>query len=505
MASLMRLVSETMPPRPSPGKMKTLLAWPIRRPSTGGKGLPVAMSARPSVQRTMSSGVASAMAVGFESGITIGRSVPDAISRTTSSEKVPATPVVPTRIVGRYRRIVVTRSSSTLSPSAIAASRGTAMGRFVSSRPVAVGVHQAARVGEQHGSRDRLHRHSHIGHLGAQQSSDADPRGTGADQQDPLRRHRSPEVAQGGEHAGQHDRRRALHVVVERRHPIPVPVEDAEGVVLLEVLPLDDAARPGLLHARHEGVDQRVVLGAAQPRLPMPDVERIGEELRVVGADVQADRKGEAGVDAAGARVERQLADRDGHPAGAEVTEPEDAFVVGHHDEPDVGVRAVAQDLRDPVAIVRRDPGAARAPEDVAELLAGAPDGRGVHDRQQLLQVLGQDPIEERRVPVLERGEADVLLERIVLPAQPLQLEGDLLLDGHDVVRQQAAQAERVALVRREGEVLGEQPVGEERRAAERDLRRASGGDRVVRRWQRAHRASRIRNRTWPPFAHPVA
>ena len=273
--------------------------------------------------------------------------------------------------------------------------------------------------------------------------------------------------------------------------------------MLLEVLPLDDAARPGLLHARHEGVDQRVVLGAAQPRLPVPDVERIGEEIRVVGADVKADRKGEAGIDAAGARVERQLADRDGHPAGAEVAQPEDAFVVGHHDEPDVGVRAVAQDLGDPIAIMRRDPGAARPPEDVAELLAGAPDGRGVHDRQQLLQVLGQDPIEERRVPVLERGKADVLLERIVLPAQPLQLERDLLLDGHDVVRQQAAQAERVALVRREGEVLGEQPVGEERGAAERDLRRASGGDRVVRRRQRAHRASRIRNGTWPPFEPP--
>ena len=51
------------------------------------------------------------------------------------------------------------------------------------------------------------------------------------------------------------------------------------------------------------------------------------------------------------------------------------------------------------------------------------PDGRRVDDRQQLLEVLGQDPVEERRVAVLERRQADVLLERIVLPAQPLELE----------------------------------------------------------------------------------
>jgi hypothetical protein len=101
MASVMRLVSETIAPSPSPGKMKTLFAWPIWRPPTGANGLPVAISARPSVQRTTSSGRASAIAVGFDSGMMSGRSAPAAIARTIGSEKVPATPVVPTMIVGR--------------------------------------------------------------------------------------------------------------------------------------------------------------------------------------------------------------------------------------------------------------------------------------------------------------------------------------------------------------------------------------------------------------------
>ena len=56
--------------------------------------------------------------------------------------------------------------------------------------------------------------------------------------------------------------------------------------------------------------------------------------------------------------------------------------------------------------------------------------------------MLGQDPVEQGRVAVLERGQADVPLEVVVLAPDVLDLEGDLLLDGQDPVGQQAAQAE---------------------------------------------------------------
>ena len=74
-----------MAPSPTPGKTNTLFAcptgrllWPI---STGGKGLPVATKALPSLQASTSAGVASELAVGLESGSTMGRSARAAISR----------------------------------------------------------------------------------------------------------------------------------------------------------------------------------------------------------------------------------------------------------------------------------------------------------------------------------------------------------------------------------------------------------------------------------------
>ena len=84
--------------------MNTLLAWAISRPTpfdtTDGNGEPVATRARPSVHARTSAGDASESEVGFESGRTIGRSVPAAAARMTASENAPAIPVVPTRIVG---------------------------------------------------------------------------------------------------------------------------------------------------------------------------------------------------------------------------------------------------------------------------------------------------------------------------------------------------------------------------------------------------------------------
>lgn len=70
------------------------------RGAPGSKGLPDAKMARPSVHLYASSAVHSALAVGLESGNTMGCSVCLAISRTTSSENTPRQAVSPSRMVG---------------------------------------------------------------------------------------------------------------------------------------------------------------------------------------------------------------------------------------------------------------------------------------------------------------------------------------------------------------------------------------------------------------------
>jgi molybdenum cofactor synthesis domain-containing protein len=56
--------------------------------------------------------------------------------------------------------------------------------------------------------------------------------------------------------------------------------------------------------------------------------------------------------------------------------------------------------------------------------------------------------------PKLERGEADVALERVLLSANLDQLHGDLLLEGQDRRGEEPVEAEEAALLTAEGRVL---------------------------------------------------
>ena len=92
--------------------------------------------------------------------------------------------------------------------------------------------------------------------------------------------------------------------------------------------------------------------------------------------------------------------------------------------------------------------------------------------------MIGQEAVEEGRVAILQRGQADVALEVVVLALDVLPLQLHLLLDDEDLVGQQAAQAEGLPLILAEGEVLGEQPRTQQPGASQVDLGRSSGDHR---------------------------
>ena len=178
---------------------------------------------------------------------------------------------------------------------------------------------------------------------------------------------------------------------------------------LLEVLPLDDAAGPDLGHAGDERLDQRVV--------------------RRDRAAAARDARGRAGRPAApGCRSRRRARPAGSGPGGCRYAAVYSASLpIGIAIPPapwsprprirslsvttmsrtsSYGPWRSSDGIRSTSA--GRDPGAAGPPDDVAELLARPPDRRRVDDRQELLEVLGEEPVEQGRVAVLERGQPDV-------------------------------------------------------------------------------------------------
>ena len=197
------------------------------------------------------------------------------------------------------------------------------------------------------------------------------------------------------------DGRGALDVVVEGEQFVAVPLEDRLRVRGGEVLPLQQHVGQLFLYGFDEFVDEGVVVVVADPPMAPAEVLRVFEEFDVVGADVEDDRQGASGIDPADEDIQRQLADRDAHSADALVAEPENALAVGHHDHVGIAVGPVVDHLGKPVPVRIGHEQSARSPVDLAEALAGHPDGRGVDDRHRLGDVVGKDAVEQGFVAVL--------------------------------------------------------------------------------------------------------
>ena len=214
-----------------------------------------------------------------------------------------------------------------------------------------------------------------------------------------------------------------------------------------EVLPLQQHVGQLLFHGRDELVDERVVVVVADSPVAPAEVLRMFQQFDVVGAHVEDDRQRASGVDAADQGVQRQLPDRDAHPADALIAEAEDALAVGHDDHVRVAVRAVVDHLGKPVAIGIGHEEAPRPPVDLAEALTGLTDGRRVHDRHGLGDVLAEKSVEQRFVAVLQRSQVDVLVEIVTAGGELVPAVFDLLRKGLLCGRQETKEAVFEALL----------------------------------------------------------
>jgi hypothetical protein len=105
------------------------------------------------------------------------------------------------------------------------------------------------------------------------------------------------------------------------------------------------------------------------------------------------------------------------------------------------------EELRDAILIIWCYPCATRASPDLTPTLARLTNGWRVHNRKELLHVLCEQPVEERLIPILQRGKTDVALKWILLPANLLQLDGDLLFKRKDGCREESVEPKESALI----------------------------------------------------------
>src|SRR3974390_351507 len=114
---------------------------------------------------------------------------------------------------------------------------------------------------------------------------------------------------------------------------------------------MQEHMRPAFAHGVDEAVDKFIVFRAAHALVLPADIERIGQVLLVVGADVEDDRQRGRWMKSGAGGGERQLADRNAHAAGALIAEAEDTLAVADHDGLDAIKTPVTENAADVVLV----------------------------------------------------------------------------------------------------------------------------------------------------------
>jgi hypothetical protein len=144
--------------------------------------------------------------------------------------------------------------------------------------------------------------------------------------------------------------------------------------------------------------------------------------------------------------IERELADRDAHPAGAEIAETEDTLAVSDDDETHVLFRPIGQQLLQPAARTDRQIDAARLAEDMTEFLARFANGRGIDERHIGCRVRHQDRIVKRLVARLQIRQHEIFLQVVIETGDLVVSTRHLQLDREDRGRQQSFETPGAAL-----------------------------------------------------------
>ena len=214
----------------------------------------------------------------------------------------------------------------------------------------------------------------------------------------------------------------------------------------------------------HEVVHVGVVGLVIHALVPVAQVERVIEQRLAIRAGVDDHGQHARGVKAGCRRVDHELADRYLHAVGAPVPDAEDGLRVGDHDEVDVAApRGVGKRPLHAVGLVHREvAGVLGVHVALAVLLDVLGDGGVIDDGHKLLDVLGEELVEERPILREDPHEEAALGDVAILGLVVVIGLARLLLERLHLGRKQPHQTEAPALLGVEGCPLVKERVVEQ-------------------------------------------
>ena len=233
--------------------------------------------------------------------------------------------------------------------------------------------------------------------------------------------------AKARQDARQGDGRRALNVVIEAAHLVPVLAKQVESSVVAKILELQEHVGLPRLEGAHKLVEKGVVGNACGPLLPQTAVSGVRQQGVSVGAHVKADGQAALGGPPRRGGVKLDLALAYAHAPRPEVAKPQDALAVRHDDRLDVLVRPRLELSQDASPVLEGEVEPGRLDAEVGVLLAGLAHGGGVDEGQDVLR-----GVHEESVVLVGVGAQELPERHVLVDARPRA--GEDLLGSHRVV-----------------------------------------------------------------------
>jgi len=197
----------------------------------------------------------------------------------------------------------------------------------------------------------------------------------------------------------------ALNVVIEAWHHLAVAIQHTPGVARPKIFPVHQRLGAHLMHCADEGIQEGVVGLSVQAGVLPSGVEGVMAQIGPIGSHIQHHRQGMGGMEAGTEGVNGNFPQTDLDSPHPLITDAQDSLGIGDQQQFGLAkaVTGLAQEIHKPLLIGRRQihpfGGAAVG---LAELLNRLSHGGGVHNRQGLVDVLGQKAVKQGEVALAE-------------------------------------------------------------------------------------------------------
>mmetsp|Transcript_2004 Transcript_2004/g.6011 ORF Transcript_2004/g.6011 Transcript_2004/m.6011 type:complete len:216 (-) Transcript_2004:385-1032(-) len=195
---------------------------------------------------------------------------------------------------------------------------------------------------------------------------------------------------------------------------VPVLLKQLESLVCGKVLELNARIWPSCGHGIHPFVNKAVVLIVLQSSLMYAQISSVVEQLLIVRANINRDRKRSPGVDTSTCNVQVQLTYGNCHSIRAQISKSENSTAVGHDDDIHVVLWPIVRHRLHHSDVVDRVPHSLRASVDQVLRLARLSNSRSVDDRSQLREVLTEHLVEEDHVSVQQLLQERVFVDGLL-------------------------------------------------------------------------------------------